>query len=338
MSLLLAQTLWANDVLRILTWHGYADGDWIAEFERNHNVRLEVSFIDNDDELWEKLSKNHGEDYDVFAVNTAELQRYITQNIVTTLKKSQISNSKNQLPRFRNTDQIAGLNRNGNLYAIPFTYSEMGLIYDKKQIKSPPDSMAALWLPQYKGKIVLYDGSNHNFSLTALTLNIDHPFQLSREQMNQTVSKLLLLREQAPLFYTEPEDSVRIFTKNKAALMFANYGNQQLKQLQAAGADVGYIIPKEGALAWLDCWAITISAKNKSLAEKWINFTLEKNVSAALTRRQGLSNTLTANHLQDRDKIIWIEPSEDFALRTQFWDRIRAGKARSNNKRPAKPS
>ena len=336
MVVILAQPLWASEVLRILTWHGYADADWVAEFERNNEVRVEVSFVESDDELWDKLSKNHGENYDVFAANTAELQRYIAQNIVAALKKSRIPNSKNQLPRFRDTEKIAGLNRNGNLYAIPFTYSEMGLIYDKKQFKSPPNSMDALWLPQYKGKIVLYDGSNHNFSLTALTLNIDNPFQLSREQMNKTVTKLLALREQAPLFYTSPDESVRAFIKYKAALMFANYGNQQLKQLQALDADIGYIIPKEGALAWLDCWAITVGAKNKTLAEKWINFTLEKSISTALTRRQGLPNTLSRSNLQDKDKIIWLEPSEDFALRTQYWDRIRAGKARSNNQRPTK--
>ncbi len=337
-AMMFAPPLWAGEVLRILTWHGYADPDWVAEFEREHDVSVEVSFVESDDELWEKLSKNHGENYDIFAANTAELQRYIGQNIVAVLKKNQIPNTKNQLPRFRDTDEIPGINRNGNLYAIPFTYSEMGLIYDKKQFKSPPTSMDALWLPQYKGKIILYDGSNHNFSLTALTLNIENPFQLSREQMNKTVAKLLALREQAPLFYTSPEESVRTFLKNKAALMFANYGNQQLKQLQSLDADIGYIIPKEGALAWLDCWAITVGAKNKTLAEKWINFTLEKSISTALTRRQGLPNTLNPSNLQDKDKIIWLEPSENFALRTQYWDRIRAGKARTSNKRPVKPT
>ncbi|MGL6040914.1 MAG: extracellular solute-binding protein, partial [Deefgea sp.] len=202
------------------------------------------------------------------------------------------------------------------------------LIYDKKQFKSPPTSMSALWLPQYKGKIILYDGSNHNFSLTALTLNINNPFQLSPAEMNKTVKKILELREQMPIFYTGPEESIRLFINNKAALMFANYGNQQVKQLQAASADIGYIIPTEGALAWLDCWAITVSAKNKPLAEKWINFTLEKNISAALTRRQGLPNTLMPSSINANDKIIWLEPSEDFALRSQYWDRIRAGNAR----------
>jgi putative spermidine/putrescine transport system substrate-binding protein len=106
-------------------------------------------------------------------------------------------------------------------------------------------------------------------------------------------------------FYSLPEEAAELFRDHSVALLFANYGNQQLKQLRDAGADVGYVIPREGALAWLDCWAITRGAKNKRLAESWINFMLEASVSDALTRRQGLSNTIAANPAaNDSDKII----------------------------------
>lgn len=108
--------------------------------------------------------------------------------------------------------------------------------------------------------------------------------------------------------------------------MFANYGTQQVEQLRKAGADIGYVIPKEGALAWLDCWAITRGVRNKRLAEAWINYTLEKDVSAALTKRQGLANTVEAATSTDSSsRLIWLEPVEDFNLRTALWDRIISG-------------
>lgn len=323
----------AENTLRILTWHGYADPDWIAEFEQKYHAKVELTYISSDDELWEKLNRKQQNTYDVFAVNTAELQRYIDHNLVAPIKTTQIPNTKNQLPRFRKTEKILGLNRNGNLYAIPFTYSEMGLIYDKKQFKTAPVSMNDLWQTQFRGKIVLYDGSNHNFSLTALTLQANNPFKLSANEMKQTVDKLLQLRQQNPVFYTTPEQGTQAFIKNKAALMYANYGQQQVKLLQQTGADIGYIIPQEGVLAWLDCWAISNTTKNRKLAENWINYTLEKTVSQALSQRQGLSNTLSGSNLKDSDKILWLEPSENFILRSQYWDRIRAGKARKNNQR-----
>jgi putative spermidine/putrescine transport system substrate-binding protein len=329
---------WAGEVLRVLAWPGYADADWVSEFEKRFDVRVELTFIDTDEALWEKLSKNRGENFDVFAANTAELQRYIDQAIVAPIKSSRIPNTKNQLARFRRVDKISSINRDGYLYAIPFAYSEMGLIYDKNQIKQAPVSMNELWNKKYLGKVVLHDGSNHNFSFTALTIGIKDPFNLNKQEMARSVNRLLELRDQKPLFYNSPEEGTQAFIKNKAALMFANYGNQQFKLLRAAGADVGYIVPKEGALAWLDCWAISIKAKNKLMAENWINFMLDKSVSTELTQRQGLSNTLAKSHLAARDKIIWIKSSEDFALRSQYWDRIRAGNARNGNNRPKKPA
>ncbi|STQ89353.1 extracellular solute-binding protein [Iodobacter fluviatilis] len=332
-----SSTAWAAEVLRVLAWPGYADSDWVSEFEKRFDARVEVTFIDTDEALWDKLSKNRGENFDVFAANTAEMQRYIDQAIAAPVKPVRIPNTKKQLPRFRRVEKIPSINRDGYLYAIPFVYSEMGLIYDKKQIKQAPVSMNELWNKKYIGKVVLHDGSNHNFSFTALTIGIKDPFNLNKQEMARSVNRLLELRDQKPFFYNSPEEGTQAFIKNKAALMFANYGMQQLKLLRAAGADVGYIVPKEGALAWLDCWAISIKAKNKMLAENWINFMLDKSVSNELTQRQGLANTLSKSNLSARDKIIWIQSSEDFALRSQYWDRIRAGNARNGNNRPKKP-
>ena len=59
------------------------------------------------------------------------------------------------------------------------------------------------------------------------------------------------------------------------ALIWANYGQQQVKAMQDAGAAIAYVNPKEGALAWLDTWAMTSGAKDPALAEDWINFLLD---------------------------------------------------------------
>ncbi len=67
-------------------------------------------------------------------------------------------------------------------------------------------------------------------------------------------------------------------------------------------------------------------ARNRKLAEAWINYTLEPQVSRALTERQGLSNTLQASpFMHDGDKIIWLEQAEDPGKRTRLWDRIISG-------------
>ena len=137
----------AKEVLRVLTWDGYADPEVVAAFEKRTGAKVEVTYANSDDDLWAKLA-NKGRDYDVFAVNTAELQRYIAEGVSVPIDPAAITNNARQLPRFRRYTEIAGLVRDGKTYAVPYTYSEMGLIYNRKLVKTPPTSFAAMWAPE----------------------------------------------------------------------------------------------------------------------------------------------------------------------------------------------
>lgn len=315
----------ALETLRVLTWPGYADSDLVKAFEKQHGVRVEVSFVSSDELLRQKISANQGGDFDVFAANTAELQHYIAQQLVLPLRLANIPNTAHQLPRFRQTRSIPGITRLGQVYAIPYTYSEMGLIFDRRQFKAAPTSLSVLWDPQYRGRVLAFDTGGHNFSIAALALG-GQPFRIEGTKFKEVANHLIALRRNVLTFYTLPEESVELFRQHAAALMFANYGRQQLKLLRDAGADVGYVIPVEGALAWLDCWAVTRGVKNKELAERWINYMLDRRVSRELTRRQGLSNTIEADTAPAQaDRIIWLEPVEDDQRRAALWARIISG-------------
>ena len=316
----------AGSTLRVMAWPGYADPDFVQAFEQRYNVKVEVTFINSDDDMWERLSARQGNNFDVFAVNTAELQRYIDAGISVPIDPADIPNTANQLPRFRNLAAIPGLVRDGKVYAIPYTYSEMGLIYNRKDFNSPPDSFAAMWDNQYKGRVLAYQASEHNFSLAAMVLGLKDPFDIPDADFSRVSRKLVELRRNVLTFYNSPEEATRLYMHNDIALVFGNYGTQQVDQLQKAGADIGYVIPKEGALAWLDCWSITRGAENRGLAQAWINYMLEKTVSHALVERQGLSNTLEAPaNEHDADRILWLQRVEDVDKRASLWDKIISG-------------
>jgi len=307
------------DTLRVLSWPGYADADLVKAFEARTGQQVHVTYVESDEALWQRVQQNQGQDFDVFAVNTAELQRYIAAARVS-------PNTARQLPRFRQPDRISGLVQQGKVFGVPYAYAEMGLIYDRQQVKTPPTSVTALWDPKYQGKVLVYNSSSHNFTLAAQALGNNRPFQLAKEQWPSTVAQLIALRRNVLGFYTEPEESVALFRQKHAALMLANYGTQQLQLLRKAGADVGYAIPQEGALAWLDVWAINTKTKQKALAHAWIDYLLEPAPSQALEMRQGLSNTVTEpNHLQPHDRLIWLEPVENTERRQQLWARIYSG-------------
>lgn len=326
MAFFTAQTVFAQQTLRVLTWPGYADPDLVKVFERQTGSKVEVTTIDSDEVMWQKLNKNKADDFDVFAVNTAELQRYIQSGLVVPVQAANIPNTTKQLPRFRDLKGIPGLVHGNKTYAIPYTYSEMGLIFDKQQVRPTPTSLRVLWEPRYRGKVLLYNGGTHNFSLAAQALGDTSPYQIANSEWPTAVEHLISLRRNAQGFYTQPEEALEMFKNGHTAIMFANYGSQQVQLLKKAGIDVGYVVPQEGALAWLDCWAITRGAKNAKLAEAWINYFLEAAPSDALLTRQGLANTTSESpYLRAQDRILWLEPVENVDRRAKLWERIVAG-------------
>ncbi|KVV46183.1 spermidine/putrescine ABC transporter substrate-binding protein [Burkholderia territorii] len=316
-----------DNVLRILAWPGYADNDVVNAFETQFHVRVEVTFVDSDEALWTRMHSASPPPFDVLAANTAEIQRYASDGLLSPIDLSQVPNRRRQLPNFQQLATIGRLVHNGSTYAIPFTYSSMGLIYDRKQVPVAPRSMLELWNPRYRGKVLDFNSAQHNFSFTALALGYPDPFRLSRAQTLAVAHKLVDLRRNLLTYYTLPEEATALFVQHRAALMFGNYGTQQVEQLRRAGADVGYVIPDEGALAWLDCWGVTRGAERPELAFAWINYMLEPAIGALLTKRQGLANTLEPppGLESGHQHLVWIRPVEDIARRESLWSRIVSG-------------
>ena len=325
----LAAGLWVSaasaETLRVLAWEGYADPDWVKDFTKETGIDVDVVFVGSDDEIWAKIKGSEGKDFDVMAVNTAQLQRYIDADLVKPWDLAKIPNQKQVLPRFQDLSKISGVTRDGKAHGIPFCFDSIGLIYDTDKVKPAPTSMSVLWDPQYAGKVLAYDNGEHNFSFTALTLGIDTPFKLSTDQFATVKAKLLELKPNVLSFYTTADEALQIYQNNDVALIWANYGQQQLKAMQKAGAHVAYIAPTEGSLSWLDNWAMTSGVKDPDAAAKWVNFLLDKKIGAQLSERTGFGNTAAAStNANDSDKLVWLESVEDPLKRSDLWNEIKA--------------
>jgi putative spermidine/putrescine transport system substrate-binding protein len=232
--------------LRVLAWPGYAEPEVVKSFERLYGVKVELTTIDSDDALWQRISARNADDFDVFAINTAELQRCIRHGLVRPVLTERMLNLSRQLPRFQQVSAILGLVHDGLTMAIPFTYSEIGLIYDAKAFAEPPASVTELWQPRHKGRVLVHNSAAHSFSLAAQAMGLASPFKLSSGDWPQAVERLIALRRNVAAFYTQPQESLALYKQRHAVLMLANYGSQQLQLFRQAGLSVGYTIPQEG--------------------------------------------------------------------------------------------
>ena len=215
--------------------------------------------------------------------------------------------------------------RDGKVHSIPFCFDSIGIIYDKDKVNPAPDTFEIFWDPKYKGKILAYDNGEHNFSFTALTMGIEDPFHLTEEQMGKIKEKLIALKGNVLSFYTTPDEALQLYKSNDVALIWANYGQQQVKAMKDAGANIEYVNPKEGALAWLDTWAMTSGVQDVDLAEAWVNFLLQKKIGQQLSERTGFGNTVVeTGSAGANDKLVWLDFVEDPTKRSDLWNEIKA--------------
>ncbi len=311
--------------LRVMAWQGYADDDWVKAFEAETGADVNVVFIGTDDEIWAKMKGSEGKDFDVFAVNTAQLQRYIDAGLTTPIDPGKLANQQQTLARFQDLTKVSGVMRDGKVHGIPFAFDAIGIIYDVDKVQPAPTSMSALWDPKYKGKVLGYDNGEHNFSVTALTMGADNPFKLSEAQLVDAKAKLIELKNNVLSFYTTADEALQLYQNNDVALIFANYGQQQVKMMKDAGANIQYVNPQEGALAWLDTWAITSGVRDVDLAHQWIDFLLQKQIGQQLSERTGFGNTsVPFASAGESDKIVWLEAVEDPTKRSDLWNEVKA--------------
>lgn len=317
----------AATTLRVLAWDGYADKDWVQQFEKETNSKVNVVFVGSDGELWAKIEGSNGQDADVIAVNTGQGQRYIGAGLLQPLDLSQIPNHATQDPVFADLTKVAGTMRDGKAYLLPYAFGPNNLFYDPSKVSPAPTSWNVLWDPKYKGQVITYDDADTNITIAALASGIANPYNLTEAQLQQMKARLVALKQQLAGFYAFSQDSVQLAQNNDVALMLGGYGDAQLRALKTAGLNFVSTVPSEGIPAWLDTWAITTGAKGAKydLALKWINFMISKKAGQELTDRTGYGNTATGSStLGSNAKLIWIKPVESETERTQIWNDVKA--------------
>lgn len=313
-----------SNELRILTWEGYAEPDWVEPFEAMTGAKCRVVYSVSVDEMFAKIQASSGTDYDVIAFDTSSFARYLGNNLIQPIDVAKIPSSANLAPAFRAVDVLQDGDK---LWGLPFGWGSWPLIYDKAAFPTPPDSWEVLWDPKYAQQVIAWDDASC-ITLAALVLGYGDLFNLSDAQFAEIKDKLIAQKRNLLTYYAGFDDGVNIFVQNNIKAMFA-MGEPQVKSLVSKGVDAVLTIPKEGAIGWLDCWTISAGAKDVDLAHAWIDACLDAKVGRYLTEKLNYGNTTdsAANEaagLTYGDKLTFLKAPEDFAKRVTLWNEIKA--------------
>jgi putative spermidine/putrescine transport system substrate-binding protein/spermidine/putrescine transport system substrate-binding protein len=307
--------------LRVFTFEGYADDEWVQAFEAAHDAKVSVTYTRSVDEMFARMKGSEGADYDLIAIDTSLFGRYIEQGLIVPYDMAAIPNTANLLPAFQD---VAEVRHDGETYGVPITWGSLGLIYDTDEVDPPPTSWEVLWDESYKGRIIVLDDTDNNIVNTAIILGYEDPFNLTDEQLEAVKEKLIDQKKVLLSYFAGFEEGNNIWESGNAILMFS-MGEFQAIDLKNRGYNVAYIIPEEGGVGWLDTWALSKGAQDPELAHAWVDFFLDRSVGERLSAKYGYGNTTSeSDGLDYADKLTWLRPAEDFAKRTEIWNEVKA--------------
>jgi spermidine/putrescine transport system substrate-binding protein len=287
LALLLAGTALADDAkrLRLITWADYVPADVVAQFKKETGIQVELT-LSNNEEMISKLRATGGAGFDL--AQPSEDRITGVQSEFGLYKP--IDTTRVKLDQFR--PEILEITRrittlNGKLYGLPYLWGSDGLVVNSKRAKVA--DYTDLCRPDLKGKTSMR--LRRPILMAFAFAAGKDPFALygdpkAYEALMESVGKTLSACKANVRFFFDNKDQLLNGMRSGevlAAMMWDTGG----WTLNRENPDIQFIVPKSGALGWLDTFALPAKGRNDAGAYAWINFTMRPEIAARITRRVG---------------------------------------------------
>ncbi len=336
-------------VLNVYNWYDYIKPDVLREFKAKTGIAVRYNVFDSNNTLETKLLAGHS-GYDVVFPSAAYLSALMPAGVFQKLDKTRLPNLANMDPAIM---QRLAAQDPGNAHAVVYAWGMTGLAYDVAKIRArlpgvPLDSWSVLLDPKLAAKLAdcgigLYESPNVVVPSVLAWLG-ENPNSEDPQLLQRAAASLLKVRKFVRKISTG--SLVDDLASGEVCLIIASNGDamqaQERTRIAGKGKEVGFILPKEGAVMWMDVAAIPSDAPHPGNAHRFIDFLMDAAVAAENTNAirfpngnrasQGQVNPGLANARiypsgdQAARLIPELPKSESYVrLRTRMWTRFRTG-------------
>jgi spermidine/putrescine transport system substrate-binding protein len=305
--------------LRIISWADYVPADLIAAFKKETGIDVEVT-LSNNEEMISKLRATGGAGYDLAQpsqdrIASAEREFGIYRPLDL---------SKVKLEEFQ--PALLGIvKRNttvdGKQYGLPYLWGTDGLVVDTKRAKVA--DYTDLCNADLKGKTAIRL-RRPTLMAFAFAAGKD-PFALYGDPkaysalMDQVGATLIACKPNFKFFYDNKDQLLNgIRSGEVVAAMMWDTGGWTLNR---DNPNIQFVVPRSGALGWLDTFALPARGKNDAAAYAWINFTMRPENAARVIKSVGNFSAAkdTASLVDPRLKAQFTAAFPDSALKNIHW-------------------
>jgi spermidine/putrescine-binding protein len=223
-------------------------------------------------------------------------------------------------------------------HGVPTDYGKVGIGYRKDMVSEPIASWADLWnlAPKYSGKIVFLDFDRDTIG-SALRYKGFSGNTQDESELEQAKQALIDIKPH--LLAIKGYDVAASLVKGDAAIVMDWDYDVALGQGQ--DADIEWVLPEEGAMAYLEGWSVIKGTDNLDLVHAFMNFFLQPKEYADFVNTTGTAYVMDAatpyiNASISKNSALIVDPAtlekvefENFlgeatALYSKAWDEFKS--------------
>ncbi|MEP7285894.1 MAG: spermidine/putrescine ABC transporter substrate-binding protein [Chloroflexota bacterium] len=258
-------------VLNVYNWTTYIAEDTVSNFEKLYNVKVQYDTYGSNEELFAKLQAgNPG--YDVVVPGDFNVQRMIKAGLLEDLDLKNLPNfTKNAGARFKNPDYDPD-----NKHCVAYQWGTMGIAYNIKKVGHEITGWSDVWTPGHP--MSLFNSNREMMAGLLIALGKD-PNTTNRADLDAVKDYVLKHKDLITSFHDD--DGQTKLARGEVDIVWEWSGD--IFQVMADNPDIRYVIPSEGTMSFTDNLCIPKGAKNKALAEKFINYIYDAKVGASIS-------------------------------------------------------
>jgi len=274
--------------VNVYNWSDYIDPAVLEDFTKQTGIRVKYDTFDSNDMLETKLLAGRT-GYDLVVPTAYFLERQIKAGVFQKLDKSKLSNLGNAWDEI--AQRLAAYDP-GNQYAVNYMWGTTGLGFNVKKAREVlgADGKIDSWDVMFKPEVLarfkdcgvhVLDAADDVFAAALAYLKLN-PNTKDQTDLEKAADLLAKIRPSVRKFHSS--EYLNALASGEICLVLGYSGDIKQAQKRAAeaknGVEIGYAIPKEGAMLWFDNLSVPKDAKNVTEAHALIDFLLRPEVAA----------------------------------------------------------
>ena len=258
----------AAKTITVLNWQGYGTDEafGLKAFQVATGIDVKHDYYSAEPEMLTKLRTNPGA-YDVVLVNSARDAQAQAEGLIDPVDLSKVPNAAGLAEAFKtNPNIVVG----GKTYGVPWVWGMNALAIRKGKVTGV-DSYAVLADPAYAGRCALFDDAVTEVAIGALLTgqDINNP-----KDLKKVGDVLKSFKKDVKLTWSSEDEWNKAFAGG-AFDVSVFWSGAITRAVHLHNQPVEFVIPKEGAIGWLDNLCIPASSTKKDAGLAFINYMVD---------------------------------------------------------------